>query len=133
MPPDSLAVFTADVMISPFDDHRIERVRLLVGTGAMWTWVPAEVLRRVGIVPKEVGRFRALDWRVLERQYADARIACRDRECPSLVVFASEGDQSTLGEHALLCMGLEIDAKTRSLRDAGPLTAYTVQAQVAEA
>ena len=128
MPPDSLAVFPADVTLSAFDNTRAERVWLLVGTGAMWTWVPAEVLRRAGIVPKGVTRFRALDGRVVERPYADARIACLARDSPSLVVFAAEGDQNTLGDHALLGMGLKVDRETRSLRDAGPALALAVPA-----
>ena len=128
MSQDSLAVLLADVTLSAFDDARTERVRLLVGTGAMWTWAPADVLRRAAIVPKGVARFRTLDGRVVERLYADARIACLDRDCPSLVVFAAEGDQNTLGDHALLCMGLEVDPETQSLRDAGPALALAVLA-----
>ena len=128
MPADLSGAFPTDVALSAFTDTKSERIRLLVGTGAMWTWVPADVLRRAGIVPKAVARFRALDGRVVERPYADARIACLDRDCPSLVVFAVEGDQVTLGDHALLCMGLEIDSATQSLRDSGPALALTVLA-----
>ena len=128
MPTDSLAVFATQVTLSALTDTRKVRVQLLVGTGAMWTWVPAEVLERVGIVPKGVARFRALDGRVVERPYADARIACLNRDCPSLVVFAAEGDQQTVGDHALLCMALEIDPETRSLRDSGPALALAVLA-----
>jgi len=128
MPSDSLAAFPVDVTLSAFDGTRTERVRLLVGTGAMWTWVPAKVLLRAGIVPKGVKPLHDLNQKIVERPYADARTACLDRDCPSLVVFATEGDQNTLGENALLGMGLEIDAETRSLRDAGPLPAYTVLA-----
>lgn len=126
MPRASLAVFPAEVTLSAFDNTRAERVRLLVGTGAMWTWVPEDILRRAGIVPKGFARLRAVDGRVVERPYADARIACMDRDSPSLVVFAAEGDQNTLGEHALLGMGLKVDSEARSLQDAGPALALAV-------
>ncbi len=89
----------------------------------MWTWIPAHILRRVGVTPKDIQRFRKLDGRVAQRPYADARVACLDRDCPTLVVFAAEGDPNTLGEHALACMGLEVDPEKRSLRDGGPILA----------
>ena len=120
--------FPTEVALSALTDRRTRRVQLLVGTGAMWTWVPADVLKRADIAPEAEARFRALDGRVVERPYADARIACLDRDCVSLVVFAVEGDQSTLGDHALLCMGLEIDLETLSLRDSGPALALAVLA-----
>ena len=128
MPADSAGPFPIEVALSALTDTRTRRVQLLVGTRALWTWVPADVLKRAGIAPKAVARFRALDGQVVERPYADARIVCLDRDCASLVVFAVEGDQGTLGDHALLCMGLEIDTETRSLRDSGPALALAVLA-----
>ncbi len=128
MPSDLSAVFPTEVSLSAFADKATERVQLLAGTGAMWTWVPVGVLRSLRIVPKGVARFRTLDGHVVEREYADARIVCLQRDCPSLVVFAVEGDQNTLGDHALLCMGLKVDAETRSLTDAGPALALAAGA-----
>src|SRR2546425_12132261 len=128
MPSDSSAVFPTKVSLSALADTTTERVQLLAGTGAMWTWVPVGVLRNLRIVPKGVARFRTLGGHVVEREYADARIACLQRDCPSLVVFAVEGDQNTLGDHALLCMGLKVDAGTQSLTDAGPALALAAVA-----
>lgn len=126
MPPGPAAPFPATVTVSPLRGSTQERVRLLAGTGAMWTWVPAEVLGRLGIGPVGIRRFRALGGAVVTRPYADVRITCLGHDGPSLVVFASPGDQNTLGDHALLTLGLEIDPAKGSLRPMDAIPAYAL-------
>lgn len=126
MTPRTAAPLPATVTISPLRGAATERVRLLAGTGALWTWVPTEVLRRLGIRPAGIRRFRSLGGEVVERPYAEARIGCLGQDGPSLVVFASRGDQNTLGDHALLTMGVEIDPEGRSLRLMYAIPAYAL-------
>lgn len=48
------------------------------------------------------------------------------------MVFAEDGDQNTLGDNALLGMGLEIDRETQSLREIEAFPAYAVSTSTSE-
>jgi len=108
----------ADVRIFSPDEMRTATVRLLVDTGSTLSWIPEEVLTRLGLRPRETRTFRPIDSREspLRRPVADALIACQGLQGVAGVVFAKPGDGHVLGVTALERLGLTVDPTTGSLK-----------------
>lgn len=100
--------------------------RLLVDSGSEFTWLPAEVLERIGVEPQK---------KDLQIQMANGQIATRTIGFAVLrvnrfftideVVFAQPGDLSLLGSRALKGMNVHVDARHKRLVAAGPVVAAT--------
>jgi clan AA aspartic protease len=99
------------------DESRTATVRLLVDTGSTLSWIPKELLTRLGVRPRETRTFRPIDNREspLNRPVADARIECEGLQGVTGVVFAEAGDGHVLGVTALERLGLAVDPTTGSL------------------
>ncbi|MFQ6086136.1 MAG: retroviral-like aspartic protease family protein [Candidatus Bathyarchaeia archaeon] len=95
---------------------KYEDVELLVDTGSTYTWVPTEVLNRLGIKREDSRNFRTIEGKVIERSVGMGFVECMDRRAPTVLVFAEEGDARVLGVHALEGLGLEVDPTTKELR-----------------
>jgi len=100
--------------------------KLLVDSGSEFTWLPAEVLQRIGIEPQK---------RDLQIQMANGQIITRTVGFAVLrvdrfftideVVFAQRGDLSLLGSRALEGMNVHVNARQKRLVAAGPVVAAT--------
>lgn len=114
---------TAVVTLRNSDLSRAEKIELLVDTGSMYTWVPSELLEKLGVEVRTVRRFRTIDGRLLKRDVAEVVIEYLDERATTMVVFAERGDSEVLGVYALEGLGLEVDSLTRELRKAEALLA----------
>lgn len=95
-----------------------ERMEFLVDTGAVYTVVPARVLRRLGIRPLDQERFRLANGRTITRAVGEARFRYHGKARVSPVMFGREHDKVLLGVMTLEALGLEVDPRTRKLRPA---------------
>ena len=97
---------------------------VLVDTGSELSWIPAKVLRSIG-VEKEAkrARFRMADGRVLTRSVGFAILRVDRAFTTDEVVFARTGDQQLLGARTLEGLGLRVDSSNDRLVPAGPLLA----------
>ena len=84
-------------------------------TGASYTWVPAQTLRILGIVPGFRFPFVLADGRRFERYVAETRVRLNGQERTTLVVFGDEGTQPLLGAYTLEGFGLAPDPLNRRL------------------
>ena len=109
--------------------------RLLVDSGSEFTWLPAEVLERIGVEPQK---------RDLQIQMANGQVVTRTIGFAVLrvdkfftideVVFAQPGDLSLLGSRALEGMNVHVNARQKRLVAAGPVVAATaIRPEVARA
>lgn len=87
----------------------------VVDTGAFYTWIPASILRRLGIAPHDRRAFLLADGRQLERDVGRAWARAAGREESTIVVFGDEGTEPLLGAYTLEGLALAADPVNRRL------------------
>jgi len=98
--------------------------RLLVDTGSEFTWLPADVLERIGIgTAKKDLLIQMANGQIVTRNVGYAILRVDKYETTDEVVFAQRGDLSLLGSRALEGMNLHVDARRKRLVAAGPVIA----------
>ncbi len=110
-----MGTFRASFDIGDPQGQRWETVEAVVDTGASYTWVPREVLVRLGIQPQFRREFLTADGRVIEREMAVAMARWNGQVLPTLVVFGEAGSQPLLGAYTLEGFGLAPDPLGRRL------------------
>lgn len=66
----------------------------LVGTGSELTWLPADVLKSAGIMPRRKRVFATATQQKVEREVGYAILSAEGYETNDEVVFAEPGDMS---------------------------------------
>ena len=94
--------------------RRVE-LKLLVDTGATWTWIPEPVLRGIGLTPTFMRRIKLADGRVVQRNAAIALITVGTETLPTLCLFGDDGSEPLLGAVTLEEFGLGVDPVGRTL------------------
>jgi predicted aspartyl protease len=95
---------------------RALRKRLLVDTGATFTWIHESDLKRLGIERTDWERFETIAGRRARRSLGVVQVQLLGRSVPTVVVFAKRSDAEVLGLHALEGLRLEVDPVGRKLR-----------------
>jgi len=76
-------------LANPLDPSREDSVEVLVNTGALFSFISADLLTRLGIAPMEQATFQLADGRRIERPGGEARFfydenrGCRRSSSPS--------------------------------------------------
>jgi predicted aspartyl protease len=98
--------------------------RLLVDSGAEFTWIPEPALRQVGVemVKKDLP-FLMANGQAITRSTGYAILRAGEFETVDEVVFGQPGDLSLLGARTLEGFGATVDARKKRLVAAGPHTA----------
>ncbi len=112
------AVFAKFGVANSLDPARETTIELLVDTGAIYSVLPADLLRGLGIEPFASRTFKTADGREIERELGEAVFKFNSERGISKVVFGSRGDASLLGITALEEMGLEVDPTSGTIRPA---------------
>ena len=95
--------------------------KMLVDTGAEYTWVPEPVLRKLGIrqVKKDLV-FQMANGETITRSIGYAWLRAGDFETVDEVVFGQQGDLPLLGARTLVGFGARIDPRLKRLVASGP-------------
>ena len=109
-----LTVLTLEVANAKNEDVR-ESIEFLVDSGAVYSFVPREVLTRLGIRSHSRQRFRLADGSTIERDRGDALFFYNTPQGASPVIFGEPGDATLLGVVTLESLGLLLDAVRREL------------------
>lgn len=104
-----MGAFRVFVEIADPNGERWQRVEALVDTGSTYTWVPSELLRGLGVAPRERREFETAGGAIIEREIGETRVRVEGRECGTIVVFGGEGSGSALGAVTLESCGLGVD------------------------
>ena len=122
---DDMGIFRTTVGIAPGSDpqRRLDIEQVMVDTGSEYSWIAAERLAEIGVVPVRIDRFETADGRILERHVGFAMLHAGGRSAPSIVVFAQPGDMVLLGAHGLEGLNLRVDLPRKELVPAGPVPA----------
>lgn len=110
-----MGAFRVEIEIGDPAGERWEQVEALVDTGASYTWVPADILGRLGIAAQFRREFETADGRVIEREMAVATARWDGQQLPTLVVFGDEGSTALLGVVTLEEFSLGVDPVNRRL------------------
>jgi predicted aspartyl protease len=81
----------------------------LVDTGLELTWLPADVLSKVGITPRRKRAFRTATKQAILRDVGYAILRSEGYETADEVVFAEPGDMTLLGVRTLEGFGVMVD------------------------
>ena len=127
-----MGTFRVDVEIALPGRHprwtSVERV--LVDTGAEVTWLPEDILRRLGVsVFKRDDAFLTADGRAVTRDVGILLLRHGEFRTVDEVVFAKPGDLRLLGARTLEGFNARVDARRKRLVAAGPLTAAAVSSR----
>jgi predicted aspartyl protease len=94
---------------------RWENVDALVETAAAYSWIPSDVLERLGVHPIERRRFQKADGTLVEYDIGEVKVRLIGREWHDLVVFREPGRPALLGRLTLDCFSLGVDEANQRL------------------
>jgi predicted aspartyl protease len=93
-----------------------EKIQFLVDSGAVYSVVPAPVLKRLRIKPLAEEEFRLADGSTIVRKKGIALFKYGDRVGGADVIFGQQGDSLLLGTLTLGALGLSLDPLRRGLK-----------------
>jgi len=88
---------------------------LLVDTGATLSWIPREILQRLGVTAFSRLPFSLADGRGLERDISAVLLAIDGRKAPVQVAIGEPGEEAVLGATALEGLGFMVDPVAKKL------------------
>ena len=116
MAPQGMGITRVAVSLLSPDLARRETLSLIVDTGSVYTWVPAEAAERLGHRPLRVWPIRTIEGLRIYRPVCDATIEVAGLQVATRIVFAQPGDVLVLGVTAMETLGLVVDPSTNTLR-----------------
>jgi predicted aspartyl protease len=102
----------------------VEVPKLLVDTGAEFTWIKAATLEKVGVAKEKKNyTFVAATGQEITRTIGFAILRVGDAVTIDEVVFGQAGDLEILGARTLEGMNLRVDSRAKKLVAGGPILA----------
>jgi len=101
-----------------------EVTKMLVDTGAEFTWINAETLKAIGVKrEKKDYTFVMANGQHITRAVGFAIIRVGDAVTTDEVIFGEPGDLEILGARSLEGMNLRVDSRAKKLVAGGPILA----------
>jgi len=110
-----ITVLTIEVA-NPSNPQKWEKLDFLVDSGAVYSVVPAKILKKLGIIPLTEQEFRLADGSKITRKKGIAAFRYKDNIGGADVIFGKEGDSTLLGAFTLEALGLALDPLRRELK-----------------
>ena len=104
-----MGTFWVEIQAGDAKAERFETVRALADTGAAWTWLPSEILERLGHKPTLKRRLQTADKRIVERGAGYVPIRIGDETAPALCIFGDPGSMALLAATTLQQFSLAPD------------------------
>jgi clan AA aspartic protease len=92
-----------------------EEISLLVDTGATLSWIPRDILERLGVTTLSRLPFTLADGRRLERDTTAVLLTIDGRRAAVPVAFGEPGEEAVLGATALEILGFVVDPVGKKL------------------
>ena len=121
-----LGTFYASCRVENHVDRKksAEVSKLLVDSGAEFTWINAETLKNIGVKrEKKDYTFVMANGQHITRAVGFAIIRVGDAVTTDEVVFGEPGDLQILGARSLEGMNLRVDSRAKKLVAGGPILA----------
>jgi predicted aspartyl protease len=97
------------------DERRFADVDMVVDSGAIYSVVPASILRGIGVVPRETKVFELANGGSVQREVGNVIYEIGGSSGAAPVIFGRRGDSSLLGVVTLEALGLRLDPLKRRL------------------
>lgn len=104
-----MGTFRVPIEVGSVAEDRFERVTALVDTGATYSFLPREVLGRLGVQPEEEWPFVLADGREITYPVATVRVRIQGRARHTIAVFGAPGSDPLLGAFTLEAFRLAAD------------------------
>jgi predicted aspartyl protease len=101
-----------------------EKKRLLVDTGATFTWIHDATLRKLGVKSTGIRTFETIEGRRVNRPVGEVQIEYGGRQVHTIVVFSGPKEGEVLGVYALEGLAVEVDPGRKQLKPTKILKAY---------
>ena len=101
---------------NPAKPNVTEKIEFLIDSGAIYSVVPASVLKRLGIKPLAEQQFRLANGKKILRKKGGAVFRYGKRVGVADVIFGEKGDSNLLGAFTLEALGLSLDPLRRELK-----------------
>jgi clan AA aspartic protease len=101
---------------NPANPRKIANLTLLVDSGAVYSIVPGDTLRRLGIKPHSSRTFTLADGTEIKRRMGDVIFQINGERAASPVIFGEKGDSILLGTVSLEALGFVLDPIKRVLK-----------------
>jgi len=101
---------------NPANPKVTKKVEFLVDSGAVYSVVPAPILKELGIEPLTEQEFRLADGTKIVRKKGIALFKHGNQIGGADVIFGEEGDSKLLGAFTLEALGLILDPLRRELK-----------------
>lgn len=100
---------------NPRNNSKYTHLKFILDSGAVYSAVPQNILKELGIKPIRRERLILIDGSILERDLGEAVFQYKDRKGTAPVIFGENKDQTILGITALEVMGLGLNSLTRTI------------------
>jgi predicted aspartyl protease len=106
-----VSVFKVNVVAcNPKSEERVTPpLEALVETGSELTWLPGDVLLKIGVAPRRKRAFLTATKQAVEREVGYAILRADGYETADEVVFAEPGDLTLLGVRTIVGFGVMVD------------------------
>ena len=101
---------------NPAYPGKTEMLEFLVDSSAIYSVVPAETLKKLGIQPLTEEEFRLANGESIKRKKGIALFRYNDRVGGADVIFGEPDDSNLLGAFTLEALGLSLDPLKRVLK-----------------
>lgn len=103
-------------IVNPADERKETTVQFMVGSGAIYSVIPKDVLKKLGIYPHSKKSFTLANGEVIERGIGNAVFEYGGEKGASPVIFGEKGDSALLGAVTLEALGFMLDPLKREIR-----------------
>jgi len=110
-----MGTFQVSIEVGDVAGARFVSMQALVDTGAAYTWIPRDVLDRLGVTPEEEWPFVLADGREVQYWVAWTQVRLGRRARPTIVVFGDRGSTPLLGAYTLEGFRLAADPVNQRL------------------
>ena len=110
-----MGTFRVTVDVGDPQGQSWESVDTLVDTGSTYTWIPRQLLERLGVGPQFLREFETADGRIIQRDMAITMVRWDGETMPTLVVFGGDGDAVLLGAYTMEGFALAPDPVNQRL------------------
>jgi predicted aspartyl protease len=98
-------------------------LKLLVDAGAAYSWLPSDLLQKLGVRPTRKARFKTIKGDIVPREIGHVFGEYEGEVAPTTTVFAEKEDAFVFSLHGLESLGLEVDPSSLQVRKSVPLLA----------
>jgi len=110
-----MGLFSKRIEIGSADSSRFESVELMVDTASTYTWIPREIVNRLGLRVSGKRRVRHADGRIVEKEGVDAQVRINGEVHSNFCLIADQGEGLLLGSLTLETFSLGVDPINKTL------------------